>query len=165
MFHVAKTKPLSFEKSPISNLENFCRIERIEGIALGDTGPPRKSKLWITSRLKSLDSLFIRKEEDGDISDIEIMERHGEEILLTGRGEEIGWVFFDEGVYCDSPHLQVPTFFLPVVKGTFEGPDWCQGLLLQSSSSVYYEFERVGVAQITVIEWLGDVEEQCVCIF
>jgi hypothetical protein len=54
-------------------------------------------------------------------------------------------------------------FFLPIVKGTFEGPDWCEGLLLQNSASAYYEFERVGVAQITVFEWLGGVEEQLVC--
>jgi len=124
----------------------------------------KKAKLWVTSRLKALDSFVIRKEDDEDISNIEILERHGKETLLTANGEKIGRVLFDEGVYCDNPHLQVPTFFLPIVKGTFEGPDWCEGLLRQNSASAYYEeFGRVGVAQITVIEWLGGVEEQLVC--
>jgi hypothetical protein len=92
-------------------LENLCRIERIEGEALGGIGPPKKAKLWVTSRLKALDSFVIRKEDDEAISNIEILERHGKETLLTANGEKIGRVLFDEGVYCDNPHLQVPTFF------------------------------------------------------
>jgi hypothetical protein len=113
---------------------------------------PGKPNYGVTSRLKALDGLIIRKEAEKDISDSKYLQRHREETLLTARGEEIGWVLFDEWVYCNSPYLQVPTYFLPIVKSTFKGPDWCESLLLQNSVSAYNKFERVGVAQITDIE-------------
>jgi Heterokaryon incompatibility protein (HET) len=146
---------------PFPKVSNFCQIKNnIE-----------ENGLWIVSRLKGLDDIFVRRPRDEEVVDASeetrsILQRLGTETLLTVSGEEIGNALFDEGVYCDSPHLQKPTFFSPLVKsiGDEDGKSWCEGLLLQYSTQVMDSFERVGVAQVTEMAWLNGVAEQLVCI-
>jgi hypothetical protein len=145
---------------PTSNLNDFYKIEKIKGRALGDTGPRRKSRLFIRCLLKLLDDVSIhapwRRDDNGLLGPYN-PKRVEEETLLTRLGEEIGWVIFDDGIYCHNPDWQGAVYFLPVVRVTGEGPDWSEGLLVQKSASIENEFERVGVAQITDVKWLKDL--------
>jgi hypothetical protein len=145
-------------------VSDFCKIIDI-------VKEDRGCLLWIKSKLKALDKVIVRKVEDEDIDNASeeersIVQRHGEETLLTISGEEIGWVLFDEGVCSNSPHLKISAFFLPVVRaaGEEQGKSWCEGLLLRCSSSVKDAFERVGVAQVREMSWLNDTAERLVCI-
>jgi hypothetical protein len=145
-------------------VSDFCKIINI-------VKEDKRCLLWIVSRLKALDKVIVRKVEDEDIDNASeeersIVQRHGEETLLTISEEEIGWVLFDEGVCSDNPHLKISTFFLPIVKAAGEehGKSWCEGLLLRYSSSVKDAFERVGVAQVRKMSWLNDAAKRSVCI-
>jgi len=155
---------------PTSNLNDFCEIEKIEGRALGDTGPGRKPRLFIKCLLKSLKDVYIhaawpeQSDDDGLLGPYN-PKRVEEETLFTRLGEEIGWVIFDDGIHCHDPDRQGAVYFLPVVRDAGEGLGWSEGLLVQKSASTENEFERVGVAQIKDVKWLKGLLWQTVCLY
>jgi hypothetical protein len=158
------SKGRGVQHKPVSDLNDFCKIENIEGTALGDTGPARKSRLCIRCLLKPLDDVVIHapEQEDGDDHMSYDPQRVEEQTLVTSLGEEVGWVSFDDGIHCNNPHLQSDIYFLPVVRGTCEGQDWSGGLLVQKPAFTENEFERIGVAQVIDIKWLKDAQWETV---
>jgi hypothetical protein len=114
--------------------------------------------------LKPLDDVVIHdpEKEDGYDHMPHDPQRVEEQTLGTNLGEEVGWVTFDDGIHCNNPHLQSDIYFLPVVRGTCEGQDWGEGLLVRKPAFTENEFERIGVAQVIDIKWLKDVQWETV---
>jgi hypothetical protein len=156
-FHICKSRGL--QHWAVSNLNDFCKIENIEGTALGDTGPARKSQLRIRCLLKPLDDVVIHAPEKGDSHNFTPYKPHRvEEETLVSSGKELGSVLFDDGIHCNNSHLQSEIYILPVVRGTCEGRDWSEGLLVKKTAFTGNEFERIGVAQVNDFKWLKDAK-------